>query len=242
MVSRWLKALAQANLLRIYTANSQAYIQIEDFVEHQSWHGLADKGSRIPPPLATTRSGGADHQGSPSRDVTSVSGSLLRKEPSTDTSTLGRASVSFQENPDSVLREARTKFRGRTSKNFGHLTGGASRYAYPWGKLIELWGGEVVVRAVDLFAQSQGAGSLGFPLAAFLKSADEYCASAKMQLTPEEAPTERPEFDEAAAAEKQRGLTEQGRRVYDFYEEKRRKREQEQEGQEQKKPNGGEEK
>lgn len=57
-----LRDMARVGLINRYKANGDIFIEIVNFQESQRWHGVADKGSKLPAPPQTTKSGVAQHQ------------------------------------------------------------------------------------------------------------------------------------------------------------------------------------
>lgn len=174
-----LKNLERVDLIERYCVLGDKYIEIVGFVENQSWYGVSNRTSKIPPKDGLV----GEHQNS-ARPVVAEFGSKTATPPksilySSNTYTKNSNSTATATSHDSedAYRRAKKIFRSKVGKSIGSLSNRVSQ----WDGLVRDHGCDVIVSAVEIWATELGKGgrALGWPLAVFLKNADEFIEAAK---------------------------------------------------------------
>ena len=192
-----LKSLARVGLIDRYKVNGETYIEIVKFEESQTWHGVQREDSKILPnpkakPATITR--GIPQQPSletpstmpkthePHKDYPypyTYPKETYPKPSGVETGTAAESSRNLDNGmgPDEAYRLAKRAYRLVVGKSIGSIGNRGGQ----WGGLVEAHGGDAVVRAVQIWADEIGKDGkhLRWPLAVFLKNAEEFIETAK---------------------------------------------------------------
>lgn len=184
-IGKDLEDLVSVGLIERYSIDSRSYIHVCMFAEKQQWTRVSAEQSSLPQP--------------PSRKETQVavaSRSFISATPThpmdgllpiqTKPESFAAAPPNFERVPGSASRisqsahttfiNSKTAFRRKVGKSLGSLGNRGSE----WERLCEKHTGETVESAVRLWCQELGKGGrdLRWPLAVFLKQAEEWIAEA----------------------------------------------------------------
>jgi hypothetical protein len=174
-MSEHIKDMTQNDLITQYKVNGDKYIEINNFVEHQEWHGISDRRSKIPPNPAsvlTTANGGRRTPVATVAEFYEKSAATPKEDSLPTYTNTKEAKVVIATNADDAYRQAKRIFRAKVGKSIGSLSNRASQ----WEALVNTYSPTVVIAAVEIWATELGKGgrNLGWPLTHFLKNSQEF--------------------------------------------------------------------
>lgn len=178
-----IKDLIRVGLINQYKVDGGKYIEINDFEAHQDWHGISNRGSKIPSnpdSIATTTTGAqmvvAEHH---QKSATTTEEGLPNF-----TNTVNRGSLKESgQSATACFKQAKRIYRRFVGTSFGSL----GNRGYQWEEFVRKHGSELVISAMEIYARELGKGgrNLGYPLAHFLKNSEEFIEAAQIQAMPE---------------------------------------------------------
>jgi len=214
-----IEELKSSGLIDVYSVGSNVVVEIANFQESQSWHGVTRDRSKFPASpeakngdAATTNTGGRTailstmigDRRSPGPSATATVckyvGSMYSDlHTSLPTSSSSIATSSQLEggsggkpnSSEEAYETARREFRRRVGKSLGPLPPRRMQ----WDALVQKYGAEPVVEAIRIWASESGGKFLrtvGYPLAMFVKSSEVWlnAAVASLEEKREESATE----------------------------------------------------
>jgi len=205
-IKKCLKELEKSTLIEWYQVGENRYIQLKDFAESQSWHGVMKDASKFPAPpsvkTATINDGGrSDGRSSPTATLSRVG--FIQDKDNTPTeqkqtpTTQPRSKAQGGLDAGETFKLANRQFRRKVGKSIGSLK---PRFGQ-WNSLVEKHGSAVVIEAVKIWATEKGKflRTLGYPLAFFVKEPTEWIEAA--QDSRDDAEDETPSAIECATVE-----------------------------------------
>lgn len=180
-----LKDLANVGLVWWYKVGGHKYIEIRKFHENQAWHGVSPERSKLPSrpsAVATTNTAVAVHQAQSAATTEGKKlGSVYTSEPpqsavADSAPTVAPTGDYSGMTPDEAFQKAKRLYRRYVGKSFGSL----GPRAREWTSLVVKHGSDIVLSAVESYAQELGKGgrNLNYPLAHFMKNCGEYVDAA----------------------------------------------------------------
>ena len=179
-----IKELEGVGLVSTYEVGTVKYLEVNNFEEHQDWHGVSGRGSKIPANpnrIATTKYDGRE------TPVATVAKFEEKTRPphkeyafETNTYTKKGTTTGGQSAADS-FKQAKRIFRRYVGKSIGSL----GNRGQQWQEMNDSHGSDKLLSAVEIWAQELGKGgrNLNWPLAVFFANADEFLEAAFIQKT-----------------------------------------------------------
>ena len=180
-----IKELDGVGLVSTYEVNGVKYIEVNNFEEHQDWHGVSGRGSKIPVNPSHPATTKIDGRETPVATVAKFEEKVRppHKEYAFETNTYTKegtatTATSGQSASDS-FKQAKRIFRRYVGKSIGSL----GNRGQQWQEMNDSHGSDKLLAAVEIWAQELGKGgrNLNWPLAVFFANADEFLEAALIQ-------------------------------------------------------------